>query len=188
MENRVSDKFAGLALFIGVAQFLMMVMIAEFLYPGYSVSQNYISDLGVGSTAYIFNSSIIVLGVLALVSAYFLRSFSVAAAIITVILAIGAIGVGFVNENHPPFHLIFALLAFGGSSILPYAVLHKTRKPIAVVWAILGTIGLIALILFASHDYLGLGEGGMERMIMYPDLIWAMSFGGWLTRETGNKD
>jgi len=37
---------AGVFLFIGAIQFVLGMLIAEFLYPGYSVSMNYISDLG----------------------------------------------------------------------------------------------------------------------------------------------
>src|SRR5579875_2759701 len=50
---------AGLLLFIGILQFLFSLMAAEFLYPGYSVSQNYISDLGATcrSTCQIFQPS-----------------------------------------------------------------------------------------------------------------------------------
>jgi len=38
----------GLWLFLAGLEILFLVHIAEFLYPGYSVSKNYISDLGVG--------------------------------------------------------------------------------------------------------------------------------------------
>jgi len=39
---------------------------------------------------------------------------------------------------------------------------------------------LLALVLFASGTFLGLGKGGMERMIAYPALLWAIGFGGHL--------
>ncbi len=59
----------GLLLFIGVAEFLLLMLIAEAIYPGYSVSRNYISDLGVGPTAVLFNSSIIIMGLLLVIAA-----------------------------------------------------------------------------------------------------------------------
>ncbi|MCX9076244.1 MAG: hypothetical protein OIN88_16610 [Candidatus Methanoperedens sp.] len=39
---------------------------------------------------------------------------------------------------------------------------------------------LAALVLYGSDIYLGLGPGGMERMIAYPVLLWGTGFGGYL--------
>ncbi len=41
-----SQRIAGAVLLIGLAQFLLFLQIAQDLYPHYSTSQNYISDLG----------------------------------------------------------------------------------------------------------------------------------------------
>jgi hypothetical membrane protein len=58
-------KVAGTLLFVGAVQFIVFGLItAEAGYEGYSTSGNYISDLGVGSTALIFNSSVFLLGIL----------------------------------------------------------------------------------------------------------------------------
>ncbi|MCK5593250.1 DUF998 domain-containing protein, partial [Candidatus Bathyarchaeota archaeon] len=81
---------------VGGVLCVLGIIIAEALYPGYSTSVNYISDLGVGPSALIFNSSIFLLGVLAVCSAYFIQKafnfklFSILAAI----AGIGAMGVG----------------------------------------------------------------------------------------------
>lgn len=65
---------SGVLMFIGAVQFVAGMNIAEFLYPGYSVSGNYISDLGIlQPSASIFNASVIILGLLVLLSSYFLR-------------------------------------------------------------------------------------------------------------------
>ena len=42
-----NSKIAGTLLLVGGIQFVVAVVIAESIYPGYSVSQNVISDLGV---------------------------------------------------------------------------------------------------------------------------------------------
>ncbi len=39
-------KISGALLFVGSAQFVIALTVAEALYPAYSISQNYISDLG----------------------------------------------------------------------------------------------------------------------------------------------
>ena len=68
-----SGKVAGALVFIAVTQFVLGVIVSEALYPDYSVSENYISDLGVGPSSMIFNSSIILLGLLLVIGAYFLH-------------------------------------------------------------------------------------------------------------------
>ncbi len=179
-NNDTQMKIAGIAFFIGVVQFILFMLLAEILYPEYSVSGNYISDLGVGSTAYIFNISIVILGLLIIVAGYFIRRFSRPLLVVLILAGIGAIGVGLFPETTGSPHLIFSLLVFLMSSIAPYFLLVKIRNLMSVLWAILGTIGLIALILYIPGIYLGLGHGGMERMIVYPDLLWGIGFGGWL--------
>jgi Predicted membrane protein len=87
-------KIAGSLLFIGAVLCVLGIIVAEALYPDYSTSENYISDLGVGPSSLIFNSSLFLLGVLTVVGAYFIqrafdfRLFSIFAAI----TGIGAMG------------------------------------------------------------------------------------------------
>src|SRR2546430_4302719 len=76
---RLNDRqWAGLLLFVGIGQFAVIgLTISEAVYSeasptGYSISQNYLSDLGVGPAALIFNPSIILVGVLVLATARFL--------------------------------------------------------------------------------------------------------------------
>ena len=57
----------------------------------------------------------------------------------------------------------------------------------SVFWVILGTLGLISLILYVPGIYLGLGKGGMERLIVYPNLLWALGFGGWIIGKYGKE-
>jgi hypothetical membrane protein len=51
-----------------------------------------------------------------------------------------------------------------------------------------GVVGLIALGFFAlgllgAGDYLGLGKGGMERLAAYPQSLWLVCFGGYMSRK-----
>ncbi|MBU3966041.1 MAG: hypothetical protein KKG76_01510 [Euryarchaeota archaeon] len=64
-------RASGVLLFTGAVLVIIGIHLAEFLYPGYSVSGNYISDLGATCratcivyqpSAFIFNSSLIILG------------------------------------------------------------------------------------------------------------------------------
>jgi hypothetical membrane protein len=60
---------------------------------------------------------------------------------------------------------------------------HKfklVKMPFSVIAVILGLMSLGALVLFITGMDLGLGLGGMERMIAYPLLMWGAGFGGYL--------
>jgi len=52
--------------------------------------------------------------------------------------------------------------------------------PLSAISIILGLMALGALGLFWGRIYFGLGAGGMERMILYPILMWGAGFGGYL--------
>jgi hypothetical membrane protein len=64
---------AGVLFFTATTQFILCLIIAEALYPGYSVSSNYISDLGFDPPAIIFKSSVSFLGALLLAGTYLQR-------------------------------------------------------------------------------------------------------------------
>lgn len=183
MDSESELKLAGILLFVAAAQFFVCMLVAEATYPGYSVSGNYISDLGVGSTAMLFNTSIVILGILAIGAAFLLRSHSKPILVLLVLAGIGAIGVGTFPETTGAYHTYFSLIVFLFGSIASYAVIAKERKPVTIAFAVLGTIALISLILYGMDMYLGLGRGGMERMIAYPDLFWIMGYGGFLAAK-----
>jgi hypothetical membrane protein len=76
--------------------------------------------------------------------------------------------------------LVFAGLAFGMGSLAALVSSRTVRRPLSVLFASLGVIGLVALGLQASGTFLGLGVGGMERMIYYPAVLWVLIYGVYL--------
>lgn len=180
---RYEDRpLAGLLLLLGSAQFLLAMLVAEGSLPSYSVSTNAISDLGVGPTAALFNSSIILLGLLTLAGAYFYhRTHGVMWITVPFLLAgIGPIGVGLFTENVLALHAIFAFTSFLFGGLLPILISKRLPSPLRYVSILLGALGLVALVLFVTGNYLGIGFGGMERFIVYPDLFWEIAFGAYL--------
>ena len=175
-------KMAGLLLYVGSAQFLIGLMAAAAVDPGYSIRSNFISDLGVRAGATIFNGSIIVLGLLILLAAYFLQRVTTKLwfTILVMVAGIGAMGVGVFNENAGDVHGVFSLIAFVGAGLSAIATFRFTKPPFAYLSILFGLISLVSLGLFLSGNYLGLGKGGMERMIVLPVLAWALAFGGYL--------
>lgn len=189
-----SHRIAGTVLLVGLAQFILLVQIAEELYPDYSTSQNYISDLGatckspsgsctiVQPSSFIFNSSIIILGILVVISAYYLqRAFTIKVFSSFILIAgLGAIGIGLFPETTGIIHIIDAFITFifmGFAALMSYRIV---RSPLNYFSIILGVLTLVAMLLFITGNNLGLGVGGMERMIVYPMLLWGVAFAGYL--------
>lgn len=194
-------KVAGALFVIAATQFVLGLTIAEALYPGYSVSGNYISDLGVGPSSAFFNSSVFLLGLLLLVGVYFLRHTSVSKTVdmSLVLMATGAICVGVFTKDFALVHGAVSTMAFLFAGLSAVASSMVMKKPLSLISMVLGATTLGALTLFSAglitsgsltsniaHDsifFLGLGPGGMERMIVYPALMWLAGFGGHLAAQ-----
>ncbi len=189
---------AGALIFIGAVQFITGMLLAEFLYPGYSASGNYISDLGATCretctvyqpSASIFNASVTLLGILLLLSSYFIwREFQISLVpILFGLTGAGAIGVGVFPETAGVIHEIVSLMAFLSGSLSAIAASKLVKVPFTYLSVLMGITSLIALVLFMFEIYMGLGPGGMERVVAYPMLLWATGFGGYMmsSRQTG---
>jgi len=174
----------GSWMFLASLQILFLVNIAEYLYPGYSVSENYISDLGVGPqpSQFIFTITLIIFGLMLLMSAFLLKKeFSRNYLWILVALTgIGALGVGFFNENTGWPHVLFAFIGFTFGSLAPIYAFKVLKPPFSWISVFLGMLGLVSLILLATGEDLGMGVGGMERMVFYPGIFWGLGFGAYL--------
>ena len=192
---------AGALFFIAVTQFILCITIAEARYPGYSISENYVSDLGVGPSAIIFNSSVFLLGMLLFAGTYFLRhlpEFKTADRLLF-LMAIGAMGVGVITKDYTIAHGAVSSMAFFFGGLAAIVSARTLKKPFSLIGIVLGAMTLGALGLFSlgiitsgsitsniaydSRFYLGLGSGGMERMIIYPALIWLAGFSGYLATQ-----
>jgi len=197
---------AGVALFVGAVQFSICLILSEIYYSAYgplnvsasgnatgysySVSSNYISDLGAlcrttctsVPTAYLFDGSIIILGLLIVLAGYYLqRAFHWRPATILIVIAgIGALGVGFFPETTGIWHDIFSLITFLFTGLSAVVAARFQKKPLFYFSIILGLLTLAALFLYIGNEYAGLGPGGMERIVVYPVLVWSIGFGGHL--------
>lgn len=194
-----NGNMAGVLFLVASAQFILGLVVAEALYSGYSIADNYISDLGVGPSSMVFNSSAFLFGLLSIIGAYFLprtldfRSLT----ILLILMAIGAMGVGiFTSAFSTTIHGVVSLMTFGFGGLSTIASFKVTKLPLSAISVILGVMTLGALALFAaglvttgsltsseppaSEFFLGIGPGGMERMIVYPALIWLTLFSGHL--------
>ncbi len=180
---RLPDRtLAGLLFFVGAAQFLTAMMIGEAIWPGYNVGTNAISALGTGSTAVLFNVSVFLVGALSAVASYLFHRTHGKRVVTALLLlsGVGAMGVGIFPETVPGPHGVSALMAFLFGGLAAIAVYRLEPFPLNVLSIVLGALGLVSLGLFLSGTYGPPGFGGMERMIVYPVLLWEVAFGGYL--------
>jgi hypothetical protein len=111
-------------------------------------------------------------------------------------MAIGAMATGVFTKNFPLIHGAVSSMAFGFAGLSAIVSFKVLRMPFSAMSVGLGLMSLGALALFAcglltngifasveaqdSVFFLGLGPGGMERMIVYPVLVWLIGFSGYL--------
>ena len=196
--NLDKGRLAGTLLSIGALQWFFSVMTAEGLHQGYNLTPSqwipysnqihYVSELGLGSTAPIFNVSTIVLGVMVVSASYLLRlrTKEILFPSLLLICGVGAAGVGIFPTNMQPVHGVFQVFAlwFGAfSAILSF---RKQVVPLSYTSAVLGIVSFVASIVFfpylglGANDmsaFLGLGKGVMERIVIYPLILWVFGYG-----------
>jgi hypothetical membrane protein len=199
----------GPLLYISCAQyFIVQVVVGEMWNPSYNWSRDPISDLGntacgtfnahrVCSPQHdLMNVSFVLLGASMLIGSLLNRHSNLAGRGSSVgfrcleIAGGGVILVGLFPENTvSALHGLGAALAFviGNIGIIVLGVSLRLRLALRVVSVCLGVIALTALVAYASSHYLGLGEGGIERVVAYPQTLWLLGVGTYMVRTLRRK-
>jgi hypothetical membrane protein len=190
MTRLTHTEYAGALLFSGGTVLFLAMMVAEALYPGYSIADNYISDLGVGSTAPVFNTAIVIYGACIIAAAYLLRRDGMVpmptpALFVLGLSGAGAACVGIFPETLGAPHVISAGVAFVGGAVAALVLSRSVSVPFRWFSALMGCIALAGLVLHLSHTYIGIGPGGTERLVAYPLMLWSAGLGGYLMAQAG---
>lgn len=198
-NNSVFNKRAisGILLFLAGSIILMGIITAEIFYPaGYTTANSEISDLGATRplpisviyqpSASIFNSTMIIGGLLTLAASLILFRTGTKwyLVLFPALLGVGILGVGIFPGNNAFFHPLFALLTFISGGLAAIVSSRMTRAPFSYLLALLGIITLVFLFLSSVFIPL-LGDGGTERFVAYPLIIWMIGLGGYLIGEHG---
>ncbi len=99
------------------------------------------------------------------------------------IAGVGVVVVGIIPENTvSALHGLGATLpfTFGNVGVIVLGLSLTLPRALRLVTLSLGTVALAALVFYASSHYLGLGEGGIERLVAYPQTVWLILLGGYL--------
>ncbi|MFW9870430.1 MAG: DUF998 domain-containing protein [Candidatus Thorarchaeota archaeon] len=193
--NLENEKVAGLFLFFGTVQYLFTILILAMVEPSYSISTNFISDLGIGTNAIVFTVTMVIWGGTAAIAAIFLyRSAATEPffplrllALALMVGGLGIVGSGLVPEySTPGIALHFYLTTVGALSALVAVFLSYklVNPPFSYVQIFMGGLALLTTILLLSGNDLGIGLGGMERMNAYSFIIWLLSLSGALMNKS----
>lgn len=190
--------------------FLAQVVVGWVWSPPYSFVNNTISDLG-NSSCGIYGTSrvcsprwllmdvaFIFLGVVMAAGSLFIyQEFNYldrkdpdrrAACAGFVCLAVGGVGamlVGIFPENTVGLlHAIGAGVAIGVGNlgILLLGLVLTLPEGLRTFMRLFAVLSMTAAICFASNKYFGLGAGGMERIAAYPESVWLIVFGMYISR------
>ena len=187
-------KLGGTLLYLGAVQWFLGILLAESLYPGYSSRIDYVSDLGIGPTALIYNGSVFLLGLCMFLAAYYMMSAfeSKIQSILLAISGIGAMGVGVFPLTLQPWHSIFTLIAILFGAFAAISSYRIQEAPISYISVLLGAFSLLVAFIFfpylglpvgATDTFLGMAKGSMERWAIYPILAWAIGHGSHIARQ-----
>jgi hypothetical membrane protein len=102
------------------------------------------------------------------------------------IAGVGTVVVGLSPENvNIGLHVPGAAGPFfvGNVALIILSFTVALSMGVRVFTGIAGGIGLVGLFLFVLGVDLGLGEGGMERVAAYPQTIWLIIFGIYMSRN-----
>ncbi|MCJ7445928.1 MAG: DUF998 domain-containing protein [Methanotrichaceae archaeon] len=96
---------------------------------------------------------------------------------------ISVMGVGLFPEYTFYVHYLAAIITFISGGLSAIAAYHIEKPPLRYMSVLRGIVTLTALALLYFHQDLGLGAGGIERMIVFPFIVWALSFSGYLMQS-----
>lgn len=189
---------------LSVQYFIIQVIVADaWKYP-FSLRNNTISDLGNNACGIyggrivcsplhgLMNASFITLGLFMALGALLIYQefresrISLIGFSYLAMAGVGTLLVGLFPENTiTELHLLGAGLAFliGNVGLVILGLVLKVPRSLRIYTFISGLVSLIGLAFFASGYYLGLGPGLIERITAYPQTIWLIIFGLYMSKN-----
>lgn len=200
--NDLRVKAAGSLLLLGGLVFFLLNTVAEGIYPNYNVGSNVLSDLGAlgTNTFLLWDGMLFLSGVLLLLASYLLfytensfRSTAVGkranlVGVLYLLPGIGAMIVSLFQENSAlgaaGVHGLGAMVTFLFGGVSAAYAYRLTKAPFRYFSIVLGLLTLVFILVFVTSG--ATLEGLTERLIVYPFVLWAIGFGGYLTALPSN--
>ncbi len=202
-----SDKYplVGPTMWILTVEYFVIQLITALSWKNaYSITKNTISDLGNTSCGFyasryvcsplhsLMNLAFVSLGVFMIIGSMLIyqefkeTKLALLGFTFMLVAGIGTVLVGIFPENTvASLHITGAFLPFfiGNVGIVILGLALKLPNPLRTYTLLTGIITLLALALFISKRYLGIGEGGMERIVAYPQTLWLIVFGIYISKN-----
>lgn len=192
----------GPVLYVAGLQYFAVQLLVALRWPRpYNISRDTISDLGntacgtwngryVCSPLHdLMNGSFIVLGITMLLGSVLISRrhgkgrMATAGFTAMGLSGLGVVMVGIFPENSvPALHGLGSVLPFtlGNAALIVMAISLAMPLLLRLFVSLSGVAALLALAAYASSHYLGLGEGGLERVVAYPQTICLALIGCYL--------
>jgi hypothetical membrane protein len=208
-----TDRYDWMGPFIVVLSswyFASQVLVAWVFRPQYSLVSNQISDLGNTSCRQspgfcsplyvVMDASIAILGFAMIVGAILIfsefsfsedrrqRAAALAGFVCMALGGVGGILVGAVPEDVNTFHLhavgTATVIGFGQLAILILGlVLREIDDWLREFMIVTSLMVLLAGISIAGKHQFGIGGGALERLAQYPESVWLILFGLYISRD-----
>jgi hypothetical membrane protein len=189
---------------MSIQYYLVQIIVARAWNTPYSWVNNQISDLGntscgMYSDRYVcsplhslMNTSFITLGITMIVGSVliyheFKRSRGKAAGFgLMGIAGVGALLVGLFPENvNTVLHTVGATSVFlvGNLSLIVLGISLEMPRVLKIYTVFSGAIALLALLVAEIHWHVLIGTGGIERVVAFPQSIWLIVFGIYMSHN-----
>lgn len=170
-EGRTMRYQSALCIIAGLLPLAVITALSLFA-DGFVLFSNYISELGVGGYAFLFNTSLIVAALLVVPFVFYVYGRYNYLIILFLAAATALVGVGFFPAGsglHQPFAALFFILAFG--TMLVAGTRMKRRAKL--ISAALGLLGFAGLAFFSPF---------IEALLVYAIGLWVVVVGlqSWL--------
>lgn len=184
-------RVAGLSGIIGSILPLIMILTSTVLETTFSWNKNALSDIGVSSYAWLFNSALIAGGLLNLLFAFGLRKYLgktrwlKAGVLLIIVSSISLALVGVFTENYSIMH---GLVALGYLLLTPFGLicigLGEKSKEFGKINLLLGLIALLAIIAlpiitFVANLQIGFAVPEFLESLVYSIWIFWVSLKLW---------
>jgi hypothetical membrane protein len=186
-EPRVAAWLGAIAPLCAVASIGVSIAIS----PWFSWTHNALSDLGVSEAALIFNSGLIVTGILLSIFAIALAQveheslLGLAGAMELLLVGVSAVGVGVFSEDFIRMHIFFALTCFISlilSSIL-LGVHFTLKRETRGLGALALSAGTLSIVVWFAIRLPGVAI--QEALSAFPAVAWFVALSVRLHRESG---
>lgn len=173
---------AGLLFFLAGVGYFMGISTAQSFYPLlYDVKNSSICELSLPNhpSFIIFNITMIVTGIMTLISAYLIH-LTFKKLFLSVLISLHGLGMLLLTIILGyPWHMLLTILVFASGGIAVIVFYKVTHSLFRYVFLCLGIVSLVFLLFYFNISPI-IGKGGAESWIIYPQVFSMMGFGAYL--------